>query len=298
MAAAQAEQTAAPRLPPDPPTEPLSPVPIRRWPRLLGNLFFVWGLFAASVHSVYTVTACFLVTAFDRSGDLVWWITLIWARGILKAAGVKVATHFEAPLPDGPLIFVCNHQSIIDIVALFDALPRRFVFVAKKSVFRYPFIGWHIAAQGYISVDRSNRESAIRSLDVAGRRIRSGVSVCLFPEGTRSSDGSILPFKKGPFMLALKAGVPVVPVAIEGALHVTPKRQLYVCPNTVRVLIGPAIATDGMTEEDRDPLIHDVRSSVIRLHRRLGGLGGDEQNSIALAGVEGIGRGTRAGVSG
>jgi 1-acyl-sn-glycerol-3-phosphate acyltransferase len=272
------------------PTEPLPALRVRRWSKPVGFLFFAWGLFAASVHSVYIVTAAMIGTLLDRTGGAAWWCTLKWASGILYAVGVKVEPHFEAPLPEGPCIFVCNHQSAIDILALFGALPRRFVFVAKKSVFSYPFIGWHIAVQGYIKVDRSNRESAIRSLEIAGERIRNGVSVCVFAEGTRSKDGSILPFKKGPFMMALQAGVPIVPVAIEGALQVAPKRTWYVCPNTVRVLIGPQISTAGLTEANRDDLMRDVRSTVIRLHRRLGGLGGDEKNAIAASGVEGIGR--------
>jgi 1-acyl-sn-glycerol-3-phosphate acyltransferase len=287
----------APRVAVSPSDVPLEPLQIRRWPKLAGNLFFVWGLFAASVHSAVMVSLCFLFRVIDFSGTIIWTITLVWAKGILWLVGVKVESYREEDLPDGPLVFVCNHQSIIDILALFAAFPRRFVFVAKKSVFKYPFIGWHIWAAGYISVDRSNRESAIKSLEEAGQRIRNGVSVALFAEGTRSHDGSILPFKKGPFMLALKAGVPIVPVAIEGALQVTPKRQLYVCPNTVRVLMGPAVPTTGLTEADRDQLMREVRSTVIRLHRRLGGLGGDESNAIAAAGVEGIGRGTNERMS-
>ena len=172
------------------------------------------------------------------------------------------------------------------------------MFIAKKSVFRYPFIGWHISVQGYIPVNRSNRERSIKSMEAAGARIRSGISVCVFPEGTRSKDGSILPFKKGPFMVAIAAGVPIVPVAIEGALDVNPKRTWYVCPNTVRILLGPPIETAGIGEGERDQLIRHVRSEVIRLHRRIGGLGGDEKNAIAAAGVEGIGRAADDGAAG
>jgi 1-acyl-sn-glycerol-3-phosphate acyltransferase len=273
-----------------PPTEALRSPAVRRWPKFVGFLFFVWAFFGVSLVSVATVTGAFASMPFDRTGAMAWWCTLAWARGNLWVSGVDVDTRFEAPLPDGPVIFVCNHQGAFDILALFDGLPRRFVFIAKKSVFRYPFIGWHIAAQGYISVDRSNRERSIRSMEIAGKRIREGVSVAVFPEGTRSADGSILPFKKGPFMVALKAGVPIVPVAVEGSLSVHSKGEFAVCPNTVRILLGPPIPTEGLTDADRDDLIRRVRGEVIRLHRRLGGLGGDERNAIAAAGVEGIGR--------
>ncbi len=271
---------------------------LRRWSRLAGLLFFLWSLFAISVISAVMVTLAFLTMPFDPTGDRVWFLTKIWARANLFVAGVKVDARSETKLPDGPCIFVCNHQGNFDILSLFIGLPRRFVFVSKKSVFRYPFIGWHIAAQGYISVDRSNREASIRSLEVAGERIRNGISVCVFPEGTRSTDGSILPFKKGPFVMAMKAGVPIVPVALEGSLHVNPKRSWYVCPNTVRILLGPPVPTAGIAESGRDDLIRQVRTEVIRLHRRLGGLGGDERNAVAAAGVEGIGRSVDEGAIG
>lgn len=270
--------------------EPLPATEFRRWPRLVGFLFFAWSLLGVSIVSVIMVTSAFLVMPFDPKGERAWYLTKLWAKWNLKVAGVDVDTRLETRLPDGPCIFVCNHQGAFDILALFMGLPRRFVFIAKKSVFRYPFIGWHIAAQGFISVDRSNRERSIRSLEIAGARIRNGISVAVFPEGTRSADGSILPFKKGPFVVALQAGVPIIPVALEGSLHVNPKRAWYVCPNTVRILLGPPIETAGLTDAQRDDLIKRVRTEVIRLHQRLGGLGGDERNAIAAAGVEGIGR--------
>lgn len=281
--------TPAVSLPFAPPAESLQAPSIRRWPRIFGFLFFVWGLFGVSIVSVVTVTSAFLGMPFDAEGNWAWLCTLGWAVGNLLVTGVSVDSRWETPLPEGPCIFVCNHQGTFDILALFVGLPRRFVFIAKKSVFRYPFIGWHIAAQGYISVDRSNRERSIRSMEVAGERIRSGISVCVFPEGTRSADGSILPFKKGPFMVALQAGVPIIPVAIEGSLNVHAKRAWQVYPNTVRILLGPPVPTAGLKDADRDDLIRRVRGEVIRLHRRLGGLGGDERNAIAAAGVEGIG---------
>jgi 1-acyl-sn-glycerol-3-phosphate acyltransferase len=280
------------------PAQPLPATEWRRWNKIVGTIFFFWSLFGISVVSAVMVTLAFLTMPFDPTGDRVWYLTGLWARANLWVAGVKVDTRAEARLPDGPCIFVCNHQGVFDILALFIGLPRRFVFVAKKSVFRYPFIGWHIGAQGYISVDRSNRERSIASMEVAGQRIRGGISVAVFPEGTRSWDGSILPFKKGPFMVALKAGVPIVPVALEGSLHVCPKRTWYVCPNTVRILLGPPIPTAGLTDADRDDLIKRVRKEVIRMHRRLGGLGGDERNPIAAAGVEGIGRAADEGAQG
>lgn len=271
-------------------SEQMTAAPMRRWGRLAGFLFFLWTLLATSVITVVMAIVASIASFFDPSGARVWSVTLLWARSILFIAGVRVEVASEAALPDGPCIFVSNHQGAFDILALFVGLPRRFVFVAKKSLFSIPFLGWHIRAHGYIPVDRSNREAAIRSLRQAGERIRAGTSVAVFPEGTRSQDGSILPFKKGPFMLALQAGVPLVPVALEGSVQVNPKKSLYVCPNTVRLLVGPPVETEGLTEGARDDLMRAVRSTVIRLHRRLGGPGGDETDAIATAGSEGVGQ--------
>lgn len=273
--------------------DPIPPMPVRRWNAVTGFLFYVWVLFIASIVTVVGVIIAFGGLLFDRSGRLVWFLTLAWSRIILWSAGAKVERIDESKLPDGPVIFVCNHQSAFDILALFVALGRRFVFVAKKDLARVPFLGWYIAAGGYILVDRANQEAAIRSLAAGGELIRAGRSVAVFPEGTRSRDGSILPFKKGPFMLALNARVPIVPVAIEGSLQVNPRKALYVCPNTIRVIVGEAQPTEGITEASRDDLIRRVRGSMIRMHRRLGGLGGDESNAIAAAGIEGIGRAAR-----
>lgn len=272
------------------PADPLPARSIRRWSRTAGFLFFVWVLLLTSVATVVDATISFLVMFGPGGRERLWWITRAWSRHLLAIAGVKVETTYEHALPDGPVIFVANHQGNYDICAMFLGLDRRFVFAAKKSVFRYPFLGWSIRAAGYIEVDRGNRGAAIRSLEAAGEKVRAGTSVAFYAEGTRSSDGSILPFKKGPFMYALKAGVPIIPVALEGSLQVNPKRTWYVCPNTIRILVGPPIPTAGLSEAERDTLIARVRGHVIRQHRRLGGLGGDEHHHIAAAGLEGIGR--------
>lgn len=270
-------------------TDPLPPVPVRAWHKAVGAVFFLTAFSFTCLWTIVCATAVFVVVPFSRTGELLSRITVGWAAGILGVAGMKVETHQEAPLPDGPVVFACNHQSQFDILALFVGLPRRFVFVAKKSVFRYPFLGWGIRAMRFIPVDRSNRAAAIRSLEEAAQRVRRGLSVSVFPEGTRSFDGSILPFKKGPFMLALHAGVPIVPVAIEGSLHANPKRRWYLCPSTIRILIGPPVPTEGLPAEQRDELIATVRRHIIRMNRRLGGPGGNEETHIAAAGFEGIG---------
>ena len=270
------------------PTTPLPPVPLRKWPRALGLMFFGWTLIGACILSIVDATLGMLIMPLKPAFGA--WIARAWGVQLNRISLVKVETIFEAPLPEGPVIFVCNHQGNYDILALFEGLGgvKPFVYVAKKSVFSYPFLGWFITAAKYISVDRGNREKAIASMKAAGEKIRAGQSVMIFAEGTRSADGSVLPFKKGAFHVAMEAKVPLVPVAIEGSLQVNPKRRWYVCPNTIRILVGPARHIADIKEDERDGVIRDVRSTVIRLHRRLGGLGGDESQAIAASGVQAL----------
>ncbi len=123
---------------------------------------------------------------------------------------------------DRPAIYVMNHQSSLDIPAAFAVLPVDLRFIAKHTLRKVPFLGWYMSWTGMVFVDRSNSTQAVGSLNAAAERVRGGISLLAYPEGTRSRDGRILPFKKGPFVLALQAGVPIVPFAIQGSLRVMP----------------------------------------------------------------------------
>lgn len=211
----------------------------------------------------------------------------IWAPGLLKGAG----TRFEvAPLPDvdwsRPHIFVMNHQSMLDIPVAFAGLPANLRFVAKHSLKYVPFLGWYMWLTGMIFVNRSNRTAAIRSLAQAGARIRQGASILVYPEGRRTRDGRLLPFKKGPFVLALEAKVPIVPVAVDGSYNVLPPDGFRIRPATVRLKVGEPIDVAAYGDR-RDDLIRDTRNAIIQLNRDLGGGGGDPADAIADAGVEG-----------
>jgi 1-acyl-sn-glycerol-3-phosphate acyltransferase len=212
-----------------------------------------------------------------------------WGPGLTWGALVKVV---REPLPEvdfgRPHIFVMNHQSMMDIPIAFMTIPVNIRFVAKAVLKYVPFLGWYMWATGMIFVDRSNRERALRSLTAAGERIRSGANILAYPEGTRSRDGRIQPFKKGPFVVALKAGVPIVPVAIHGADRCLPSGGFAVRPGTVRVKLGAPIPTAGLTDADRDALMHRVRDALIDLHRSIGGAGGDKEQAIAAVGLEGV----------
>ncbi|WP_224365880.1 lysophospholipid acyltransferase family protein [Hyalangium versicolor] len=197
---------------------------------------------------------------------------------------------FVEPLPDldwsKPYIFLMNHQSAMDIPCAFAALPVNIRFIAKHVLKHVPFLGWYMAMTGMIFVNRSNHREALQSLKRAGEHIRSGKSVLAFPEGTRSRDGLIHPFKKGTFMIAIEAQVPIIPVAIEGSLQTLPQGGIWLRRHDIRVKVGQPIETKGLTNEDRDALIRRVRDTVIQLHQEIGGQGGVPE-SIAERGREG-----------
>ncbi|MBP6667994.1 MAG: 1-acyl-sn-glycerol-3-phosphate acyltransferase [Gemmatimonadales bacterium] len=168
----------------------------------------------------------------------------------------------------GPCVFVANHQSWLDILALLVLLPGSVRFVAKKELGRVPLFGPAMRAAGHIEVDRRDLRSAVSAYEAAGRVIRSGFSALVFPEGTRSRDGRLLPFKKGPFVLAIVAQVPVVPVVILGSHEALPRGSVRPRPVPITVRLGGLIPTAGLTYADRDTLAGRVRSSMLALGAR------------------------------
>lgn len=220
------------------------------------------------------------------------WARRFWSRGCLSITGctLTIAPGF-VPEPDKPYIFAMNHQSMFDIPVAFVGIPVPLRFIAKKILKAIPFLGWYMMATGMIFVDRRNREQALRSLDDACALIRSGKCVLVYPEGTRAQPGGpILPFKKGPFVMAIQAGVPIVPVAIEGGARVLPRDSLRVVPTAIRLALGQPIATAGLQPEDLEGLMERVRNAVIDLNLSIGGVGGDKTATVAAAGMEGLGQ--------
>ena len=185
-----------------------------------------------------------------------------WARCTLWAAGVKVRLHgLEALPPDGTFIFICNHVSLFDILALVARLPRN-NFVAKAELFKIPVFGAGLRALGTVPMERTNQKAAFGAYDVAVERIKSGTSVVVFPEGTRGTEYAIRRFKKGPFVLAIKAGAPIVPVVIYGTIGILPKGQLLMHPGPIDVYLLDQVPTAGLSYDDRDSLARDVHDRM------------------------------------
>ncbi len=220
------------------------------------------------------------------SGDFsIWLARAVWAPSALWVAGVDLKVSVRGAQPEGPAIYVSNHESALDVWALFRAIPRNLRFVAKQELFEIPVFGWYLRMARFVAVDRRDHARAVLALKKAGEIVRAGTSLVVFPEGTRSPDGRVQPFKKGPFVVAMEARVPVVPVAISGASSVTPKGRLEVHPGTVQVALGEAVHPDDFA--DKNALLREVRGRIIDLHRSLGGLGGDAHAAMAARGVEG-----------
>lgn len=189
-----------------------------------------------------------------------------WAKLNLLTAGVRVTRSGGEKLdPEAPYIFAGNHASQYDIFVLEGYLGHNFRWMAKKELFRVFLWGAAMRAAGYISVDRSHGREALKSLAEAARRIAGGTSVVVFPEGTRTRDGSLGPFKAGAMQLAIKAGVPIVPVALRGTYAILPKGRLLVRPGRVHVSVGEPIDVSSFKQKDKHELADRVRGEIVRL---------------------------------
>jgi len=197
------------------------------------------------------------------SGDAVISIARLWARTLLALCRVRVVVNGREKIhPPGPYVFLSNHQSQFDILAAVVTLPVQFRVLAKQELFRIPVFGWVLRLSGFVGIDRSNREKAIQSLDRAAASIARGRSLLIYAEGTRSPDGRLLPFKKGGFVLAIQAGVPVFPLTIQGSREVLPKGSLRIRPGTMTVQVGDPIDPREFTVERKELLMARVRTAM------------------------------------
>jgi len=201
-----------------------------------------------------------------RRGGIYDWTQTTWARRLLWVAGTRVSlVGFEKVPRDQPVVYVCNHQSWFDILALAGTVPGTLRFVAKKEFASIPILGRAMKAAGHIYIDRQNRAQAIEAYEEVAAWIRDGLSTVVFPEGTRSRTGRLLPFKKGPFVLALAAQVPVVPVYVSNTFRILPKAHVLLRPQPITIRFDDAIATAGMTYDDRETLLHRTHAAILRM---------------------------------
>lgn len=213
-----------------------------------------------------TVHAPLIMGASYLSPDATEVLCRSWARVMLKGLGVSLSVEGRERLdPHQPYVYACNHLSHVDPPSCYLALPGHLRMAAKKSLFQIPVFGWALHRSGQIPIDRGDAQRAQSQLNANVEAIKTRVSVLLFPEGTRSDDGTLQPFKKGAAVLAIQAQVPIVPLAIAGSREVLPKGFNAIHGGTVRIRIGQPIPTRGMTLEDRAALTEQVRSAVAAL---------------------------------
>jgi 1-acyl-sn-glycerol-3-phosphate acyltransferase len=240
-------------------SRPLAPVPPARGGAARGIL----NSSVVALATILGAVAALLSRLVDSSGNTVLRLARWWSRTILRFAGVKMSVHCRPRLdPAQPYVFMANHLSTVDIWALLVALPVPIRMIAKKQLAAIPLLGWAMWAGRFIFIDRNNPASARRTIERAKDRIRNGHSVLLFPEGTRSRDGNLLPFKKGGFHLAIDAGVPIVPVALQGTRQAMPPGSLLLRSGQVVVTVGDPIPTAGLVGADREALLGRVRTAI------------------------------------
>ena len=210
---------------------------------------------------------CVIFSFFSNAENNIHKVANLWAKILLLICNTKVEIIGKENILRGkPQIFMANHQSDFDILIALAYIPGQFRWIAKKELFNIPIFGAAMKSAGYIEIDRNNKERAMQSLDQAALRIREGKSIMAFPEGSRGRFGEIKPFKQGTFYLAIKSGVPIVPISIIGSGEIMPKRSLKIKPGKIKLVIDKPIDVRNFTLENRQELIKIVRNTIIKNH--------------------------------
>jgi 1-acyl-sn-glycerol-3-phosphate acyltransferase len=218
---------------------------------------------AISVYTIVLGTISIVSSLVDPSGDFGHRCARAWAWLVLRTTGVRVTSRGVGELDSRKsYVLAANHQSIYDIPIVFTSIPLQLRIVAKDSLGRFPFLGWHLQRTGHLLVDRRNPGAGV--LKKMSRLIGGARSLIVFPEGTRSADGAVARFKGGIFLLAIEAGIPVVPVSIARSRYVMRKGRLMTCPGEVTLTVHEPISTEGVRREDARAFAERVRAVVRR----------------------------------
>lgn len=223
-----------------------------------------WALLVALVATVVCTSGVFAAALFrvrDREGGVYDHMQRLWARAILWGSGVRVVVHGAEHTRTGRPIVVGNHVSWFDVLAVAAVLPRA-RFVAKQEVRRIPLVGPAAAAAGHVYIVRENRKAAFEQYKDAAARIHDGARVIVFAEGTRGREYALRPFKKGPFVLAVSAGAPIVPLVVHGTIPIMPKGSFRIHSGTAHLHFLPPIPTTGLGYDDRDRLAVMTRDAI------------------------------------
>jgi 1-acyl-sn-glycerol-3-phosphate acyltransferase len=208
-----------------------------------------------------------LSSFFDRDGGIQHGFARIWSRLILATSFVPVrVTGLDPAAHTKAAVYAVNHASAFDIPVLYASLPFQFRILAKRELFRYPFMGWHLKRSGQIAVDADTRGANVRGVKQSVETLRSGMPLLIFPEGGRTRDGHLQPFLRGAFYAAIRAGVDIVPMALVGTWEVLPMNSYHIHPGPAELVIGERISTAGYTIREMDKLSAHVREVIADLY--------------------------------
>lgn len=233
-------------------------------PRALLVSVWIWLVILAATVSYGTLA---ILTSWvpPRGRLFVFW-GRAWSRAMLFLARIPCVVEVPRAAADVPAaVFMSNHESLVDIPLLFLGIRQDVRFLAKRSLFYVPFLGWSMWLAGFVPVDRKKGAKAVEVLGTLERRVAAGSSILVFPEGTRSRTGELQAFKKSGFLLALRTGLPIVPVAVSGARAVVGADSWWIAPGPVRLRAGEPIPTDGLGASDVSALMGRVRQEILRL---------------------------------
>jgi 1-acyl-sn-glycerol-3-phosphate acyltransferase len=239
---------------------------MERMVKLKAKLYTIWCWTGCGLSTAFWATVSICASLFSKSGRVQHFCMRRWSRDNLWLSRARVEIEgLENIDRTAPQIFAANHSGLHDILSLSARLPIQFRWVAKKSLFGVPFMGWHMKRSGYIPIDRDNPREAAKSIIDAANIIRGGVNAIAFPEGTRSKTGELGSFHSGAFALALRTGVPLVPVSLEGSYRVIMPKTLQVNPGVIiRIRIDKPIDLSSYARSDKHKLMDDVRLVMSR----------------------------------
>lgn len=250
---------------PQPATVPETPGRIPNWLSRLRSYFF-WDLLIW-FYTIVLGCLSLLSSFFDKDGSIQHGFARLWARMILGTIGADVKVNGLDKLDTRKVrIYAVNHLSALDIPVLYKHLPFQFRILAKKELFRYPFMGWHLRRSGQIPVDQENMRKSIHSIGRAVKSLKAGMSILIFPEGGRTEDGRLQPFMGGAFYLAIKAQVDVVPMALIGTYETLRLNSFHIKPHPIHLLLGEPISTAGMNIRNTDVLTERARDAIADLY--------------------------------
>jgi len=229
--------------------------------RIIGWLRFLTGV-GISVGSA--ILEILLLPIDRKKGRLFHQIARGWARAVLLTSGVKVrVVGLEKIDPERNYVYVSNHASMFDIPAIVAGIPDQIRIVYKKELEVIPFFGWGLKWGAYIGIDRRRGVEAMKSLDEAIAKVQRGASLLLYAEGTRTQDGKLQPFKRGAFNLAVRAGIPVIPLTVNGSFNILPKHSLYIHPGTVTLILEDPIPVESGGGKDQEmQLMAQVHAAI------------------------------------